>query len=630
MATSNADLANLGLVIESISGNIENKFPPDKSIPDGTMLSDIAGNANCDALNGLQLLKLQYIEDAEGNLRLKSIAYMDKGGNVYVHFTGTGDGNWDYNKAAYDSEASPIQIKSTDFLEEIIKEYGPDSNGIYVTGHSQGGNTAQYATLVINPEYGKYIVTTITLDGPGFSKSVYESDLHRHDDAYGDAYYDAQLQKIYAFNGHSDYVNPLGQIQIVLKDHRYMIKTGDTGYNSSSEANDFEKWHRANYMLDENGNLRDYLPYDEAIAAGWQSPVQKAVIAINRWMVENLPAEDQRFIAILIMAIAETFLGEDVKGDFLAVAYDAIRLYVPGAEPVFEQISIMIQEKGFSSWQDIWDYICEDPLKNTLELFSYVFGNKESLIGLMKMAGFIALLVKAIPFILTILTKLIVQIAIAAAVIASIYLVIQIIKLVVDFLTEMWDAICDFAEATVEYVTKLANDIYEYVKDRVDAAIDATVDLAKYLYNSAKKITKNIYDGAVSFLDTAKKKVVDAYNLIKQTARKVSSTICGYYEQGVRLQMALLQDCADRMNSIATRVKNIDTRLDTLYWRLCNSEIEQGDGIFTTLASLYNLARADLNVDEGNRIRRMANNLCEVNETYKQIEQWAMGLKLGG
>ena len=630
MAISNDQLAEIGLNIESGRHTISDEFPPGQGDSEtknigggGKDLGDVTGNPN---LKGYTLLETQYIKDIDGNYRVKSIAYMDADGNVYVHFTGTGDGNWDYNKAAYDSVPSTIQTNSSAFLAHIIETYRTGDSAVYVTGHSQGGNTAQYSTLTIDPKYGQYIVTTVSMDGPGFSKPVYNNELHQH----GDEYYESQRQKMYAFNGHSDYVNPLGQVQIIPEEHKYMVKTGDDGYNADPDAGGPTKWHCGDYMLTDKGKLRDYLPYDEAIEAGWQSPVQKAVIAINSWMVENLPAEDQRFIAILIMAFAETFLGKDVKGDFLTVAYEAIRLYVPGAEPVIEQISIMVQEKGFSSWQDIWDYICEDPLKNTLELFSYVFGNKESLIGLMKMAGFIALLVKAIPFILTILAKVIVIIAAVAAIIAAIYLVIQIIKLVVDFLVEMWDAICNFVEATIEYATKLANDIYEYVKGKVEAAIDATVEFAKYLYDSAKKITKKIYDGVVSFVNTAKQKIVDTYNLIKQTAQKISNTICGFIQQGVTLQMALLQDCADRMNRIATRVNNIDTRLDTLYWQLCRSEIEQGEGIFTTLASLYNLARADLNVDEGNRIRRMANNLNNVNESYKAIEKWAMGLKLGG
>lgn len=630
MAISNDQLAEIGLNIESGRHTISDEFPPGQGDSEakninggGKDLGDVTGNPN---LKGYTLLETQYIKDIDGNYRIKSIAYMDADGNIYVHFTGTGDGNWDYNKAAYDSVPSTIQTNSSAFLEHIIDTYRTDGSAVYVTGHSQGGNTAQYSTLTIDPKYGQYIVTTISMDGPGFSKPVYENDLHQH----GDEHYETQLQKIYAFNGHSDYVNPLGQVQIIPEDHKYMVKTGDNGYNGNPDASAPEKWHCGDYMLTEDGKLREYLPYDEAIEAGWQSPIQKAVIAINSWMVENLSAEDQRFIAILIMAFAETFLGEDVKGDFLTVAYEAAKLYVPGAEPVLEQIAIMVQEKGFQSWQDIWDYICKDPVKNTLELLSYVFGNKEALIGLMKMVGFITLLVKAIPFLVALLTKFIVFVAKVLAVIAAIYAVIQIIKLVVDFLVEMWDAICDFVEATIDYVTKLANDIYEYVKGRVEAAIDATVALAKYLFDTAKKITKEIYDSVVSFVNTAKEKIVETYNLLKDTAQKISSTVCGYIRKGVTLQMALLQNCADRMNSVASRVQTIDSRLDTLYGRLCRAEIEQGEGIFTTLASLYNLARADLNVDEGNRIRRMANNLTQVNETYKQIEQWAMGLRLGG
>ncbi len=66
------------------------------------------------------------------------------------------------------------------------------------------------------------------------------------------------------------------------------------------------------------------------------------------------------------------------------------------------------------------------------------------------------------------------------------------------------------------------------------------------------------------------------------------------------------------MNRLASRVAQVDERLASLYRRLAQNNIEQEEGIFTSLANLYNLFSADINVDQGKAIRSRARALTEL------------------
>lgn len=629
MAIPSNKLAEIGLNIESdreiiikkypapeVSGSSVNVELPEDTIPD---LGEVTQNEN---LKGYRIRELQYIRDIEGNLRLKSIAYQDEEGNIYVHFTGTGDGNWDYNKAAYDDEPSPIQVHSAEFTEHIIEEYGEQGKDVYITGHSQGGNTAQYVTMMIDSKLSERITMTVSADGPGFSEAIYNK-MHERSD------FEAQRQKIYAYNGDADYVNPLGQVQLILDNQRYMVRTGETGYRGKEKDGLLHYAHAANYMLNPDGSLNKFLPYDEALEQGWRQPLQWAIIVVNQWVINNVPKEDQTMIARLVMAIVETVMPGSVKGDFSVVA-DIIKAHVPGAEAVIDRIILMCEEKGFTSMKEIWDYITQDPLNNLMELLSYVFADKDGLIGLMKMAGFFAILIKLIPLLWTLLKMLVPIILKVLAVVAAVLVALVILKLVADFLVKVWDAITDAIEAAIDYITKLAQELYAYVRGRVEAAIDVAVETAKYVFDSMKGFAEKAYTDLANFANYVKQSIKDTYATIQNVANKTVQTVAGFIQKGVTLQMALLQSCVDRMNALATRVQMIDERLDQLYYRLCASEIEQGEGIIVTLIAMYNLAWADFNVDEGNRIRRMANNLTQINEKYKEVEKWAMALQLGG
>jgi len=220
---------------------------------------------------------------------VKAIAFRDQDGNIYVHYNGTGDGNWGYNSVAYGNGTSKVQDESLAFFDKVMEEHYREGDNVYVGGHSQGGNNAMYVTM--NSEYGNRIDMCMAMDAPGFSYENVEAMKNR----YGEDYYEKQRHKIYAFNGDSDFVNPLGQMSraedFIPPEHVTIIE--------GTKGNSFDKYHDIRGKMDGN-NLRkkvdDY------------STFSKIVEGINE-KVKDLPQDKQERFAELVMKAAEYFLG---------------------------------------------------------------------------------------------------------------------------------------------------------------------------------------------------------------------------------------------------------------------------------------------------------------------------------
>ena len=166
-------------------------------------------------LDGYTLVDVGSFTRETGETYPKAITVRDPDGNIFVHFRGTGDGNWGYNAAAYGGPPSSMQEWSLEYFNEMVETHyeGQSADNLYVTGHSQGGNNAQFVT--IRSEYGDYITNCLTLDGPGFSTQFVEDSIN----LYGEAYYDRQRDKIFAYKGTHNFVSCLGQESIIPDRH---------------------------------------------------------------------------------------------------------------------------------------------------------------------------------------------------------------------------------------------------------------------------------------------------------------------------------------------------------------------------------------------------------------------------
>ena len=163
----------------------------------------------------------------------------------------------------------------------------------------------------------------------------------------------------------------------------------------------------------------------------------------------------------------------------------------------------------------------------------------------------------------------------------------------------------------------------------INAAITNLVhmatEIAERVYNIADQ-TINILQEMGSLMGKCVQDVIKISNpLLYGLVRIVS----GYQQSQVTIDMVRLGNAVDEMERIAGKIAGIDGQLAGLYRKLCINNIEQGEGIFTSLANLYNLSRADINVDEGNRIRRKASDLRDLFDEYDSVEKWVLR-QLGG
>ena len=173
----------------------------------------------------LSQLVIMDVENHKSGMRTAS--FTDSEGNVIVVFRGTTSvKEWDDNgQGAYEYDTEQ-QIYALNYVNSI------NSDKIIVTGHSKGGNKAQYTTIRC-PK----VMKCISINGQGFSNEF----INKYKKLI-----DENKSKIIAVNSKYDYVNCL--LNSIAGESHY-IKT-------SFQFNPLF-YHKGTIMLDYDGNLRD-------------------------------------------------------------------------------------------------------------------------------------------------------------------------------------------------------------------------------------------------------------------------------------------------------------------------------------------------------------------------------------
>lgn len=110
-----------------------------------------------------------------------------------------------------------------------------ENHRVIVTGHSKGGNKAQFVTM--ESKYGKLIDACYSVDGQGFS----EMAVDRWKSKYGQEGYEERTGKLNGIHGENDYVSVLGN-SIIPEEHIRYVKT-------PVEKNNFAGYHDIKYMF---------------------------------------------------------------------------------------------------------------------------------------------------------------------------------------------------------------------------------------------------------------------------------------------------------------------------------------------------------------------------------------------
>lgn len=220
-------------------------------------------------------------EDATGTRAACFVNNVENPTDVNVVFRGTsGDYEWhDNGEGGYSSDTGQ-QKAAAEYVNNLPQEYG---NKMTVTGHSKGGNKAQYVTIATDR-----IAKCVSYDGQGFS----EEFLEKYKDEIA-----RKSKKIVSISASNDFVNCL----------LYPI-AGTQIYLETQKQKDYKFYHKPNILLDNNGNLR---PETE------QSDISKFINGYTTYMISNLKEPERSITVDGLIALLES--GDDKETIFQTI-----------------------------------------------------------------------------------------------------------------------------------------------------------------------------------------------------------------------------------------------------------------------------------------------------------------------
>ena len=217
---------------------------------------------------------------------------------VIFVYRGTARYEWLDNADAFLKEASTLQLHALDFFNETILKNGYDKDyTIYVTGHSKGGNKAQFVTIA-----SPYLVTEcINFDGQGFSKQFCEK--------YADEI-KAKASIITTIAAHSDYVSPLGN----------SIASSSIYYKTNQDGTDFKAKTpsgQALNILSHSGGLGALFNFLDAHSPGAVFHVEGLITSLNDKVAK--PCLVSRHLSQLSSYIMNSCTNTDKKDCFYTI-----------------------------------------------------------------------------------------------------------------------------------------------------------------------------------------------------------------------------------------------------------------------------------------------------------------------
>lgn len=218
---------------------------------------------------------------------------------VYVVYRGTGDGEWPDNGIGMSSTATTQQNRALDYFEDVVKTMGIDGNQhLVVTGHSKGGNKAQFVTM--ESRYHDLVDACYSVDGQGFSPEA----IDRWKEKYGEKDYEKRTQKIKGIHGENDYVSALGFCIIPVGNIRYI--------RTPVEKSNFAGYHDIKYMFAELGKGEDVVfrgrKNQDAPGRGVLGDYAAGLSAF----VMALPADKRDGCAAVVMQAMESMQGSKI------------------------------------------------------------------------------------------------------------------------------------------------------------------------------------------------------------------------------------------------------------------------------------------------------------------------------
>lgn len=237
--------------------------------------------------------------DPAYNNETKACFFALENGDIYVTYCGTGDGGWIDNAHGMTEAVTQQQAEAAKYFDDMARQFGwTQEDNIVVTGHSKGGNKAQFITL--QAEERDLIDTCYSMDGQGFSDDAIEKFRRE----LGEEGYQEMLDKMYAINGYNDYVNPLINPIIPGSRTTYLETTTHPKGDLASVYMGYHIMHMY-FQVDENGDfISELTPVTE------RGQIGDLAAQLSDYLM-SLPEDEREAAAMVIMQIMENM--EDSK-----------------------------------------------------------------------------------------------------------------------------------------------------------------------------------------------------------------------------------------------------------------------------------------------------------------------------
>lgn len=250
--------------------------------------------ANDEKLAGMRLVSQSRLHTDIPDTYITACTFVSADGrDYYVAYKGTGDGQWvDDGQGLYQKD-TPMQKAAAQYFDEVVDglKLNEDHN-IIVTGHSKGGNEAQFVTMAA--QHSDLIDSCYSFDGQGFSKEAIEFFREQ----LGNEEYQARLDRMYSINGQNDFVHGLG-IVIIPDDAEHTIYLSvptDVGIGGQ---------HALEHLL-----YGGRLDLEHPVEAG---PLAKFIDVLSAEIMQ-LDREDIQDCAVAIMSLIEIVNGGSPVG----------------------------------------------------------------------------------------------------------------------------------------------------------------------------------------------------------------------------------------------------------------------------------------------------------------------------
>ena len=221
--------------LENIDKLVSDKFPPASMTKSQwvELLESFLNNKENEAFLNDYTIQNYETNDSDKN-GLRACCFVKENNeeieDVVAVFRGTaGINEWKDDLMMANAVSSEIMDDAAIYIKNLPKEYG---NNITVTGHSKGGNKAQYVTIVTDR-----IGRCVSFDGQGFSKEFLE-------------FYSARIEErksiITSISAEHDFVNSL-----------LFPIAGDIKYIKADFDKEFGLNHCPNKVFNSNGELNE-------------------------------------------------------------------------------------------------------------------------------------------------------------------------------------------------------------------------------------------------------------------------------------------------------------------------------------------------------------------------------------